>query len=218
MHFESPYRDAADFSEASCEAQYPADSFESMLAEELKQYVPRHVVISAYANACKNHDADSVDRRSADEVARRLLLLIAGGESAGHRAQASVLRWMIDDTMRLGELPFEIEQIVSACKSIARHGDIVSIRACCLLRLMSRDGRSLEEIGKQFGVTRAFVDKEYRHVQDRLGGMRGRADKSDVAREKFRQACVKRGKRKDDKAVRAWNLVPKTSSLSTLLN
>jgi len=69
------------------------------------------------------------------------------------------------------------------------------MRALCLLRLMGREGRSFQTLGDLLGVRRATVHKCYRQLQERLGGLRGRGDKSPEARQKYRHTRI--GKTRD---------------------
>lgn len=67
------------------------------------------------------------------------------------------------------------------------------MQALCYLRLMGMEGRSFQAIGDELGVKRATVHKCYRTIQERTG-LSGRGDKSDAARETFRQ--LRLGKRR----------------------
>lgn len=78
--------------------------------------------------------------------------------------------------------------LIRVMQLIAGDGDRrMALRATCYLRLMEVEGRSFEEIGKQFGVCRAAVQAVYRQIQARHPGLRSRGDKSDSSREACRR-------------------------------
>jgi hypothetical protein len=79
------------------------------------------------------------------------------------------------------EIAVRILQLLS--RDADRH---YRMRAICYLRLIGAEGRSFEEIAEELGTSRQNVDKCYRQIQDRLGGMPGRGDKSPIARAKYR--------------------------------
>lgn len=70
----------------------------------------------------------------------------------------------------------------------------LALRAICYLRLIGREGRSFDEIGEQFGVTRQLVQGVFRGIQRRFPHIHSRGDRCDETRE----ACAerRRGKRK----------------------
>lgn len=70
----------------------------------------------------------------------------------------------------------------------ARHQNL-RLDAMCVLRIIGDEGRSLEEIGIECGLgpdKKGTVHKRYREIQEMLGGMPGRGDKSPLARGKYR--------------------------------
>jgi hypothetical protein len=87
-----------------------------------------------------------------------------------------------------------VEAIVRLLTVMTRDRDPrMRMQAFCYLRLMGLEGRSFQEIGDELGVKRATVHKCYRTIQQRTG-LPGRGDKSDAARETFRQ--LRLGKRR----------------------
>jgi hypothetical protein len=83
-----------------------------------------------------------------------------------------------------GDLGVAVELLELISRDSDRH---YAMRALCMLRLLGREPRSLQAIADELGTTKANVNKCYRQLQDRLGGMPGRADKSPVARAKYRR-------------------------------
>lgn len=89
----------------------------------------------------------------------------------------------------------------------------LAIRALCWLRLLGHEGRSLDQIGAEFGVVRATVDAIYRTIQKRYEArgiiLTSRGDKSPAAR----KACQdrRRGKRKQRDPWAAHKQWPKIS-------
>jgi len=67
----------------------------------------------------------------------------------------------------------------------------VALWATCYLRLLNVEGRSLDQIGRDFGIVRATVDLVYRRLQKWLEKrgvvLKGRGDKSPAAREDCRR-------------------------------
>jgi hypothetical protein len=85
------------------------------------------------------------------------------------------------------EKPMLSEGVIAMLRLVA--GDenaALALRAVCYLRLFGAEPRSFEEIGKEFGRTRACVQEIYSNIQARHQGIKSRADKSDESREKSR--------------------------------
>lgn len=68
------------------------------------------------------------------------------------------------------------------------------VRAKAIQRLLGHEGRSFEECAKQEGVTKQAMQKIYRKLQKETK-IRGRGDKSDPAREKYRKRAT--GKKRE---------------------
>ncbi len=66
----------------------------------------------------------------------------------------------------------------------------LALRAVCYKILLGQEGRTYQEIGEEFGVTRACVQEIFTNIQARHGGLRNRRDKKPEAREACRQRRI----------------------------
>ncbi len=100
----------------------------------------------------------------------------------------------------------EIVEIMTMLGCDENHS--LALRALCWLRVLGKEGRSLDAIGAEFGVVRATVDAIYNGIKRRYEKrqiiLTSRADKSPAAREACRQRRL--GKRKPKREWTANNL------------
>jgi hypothetical protein len=81
----------------------------------------------------------------------------------------------------------------------------LALRAVCYKILLGQEGRTYEEIGREFGVTRACVQEIFSNIQARHGGIRNRRDKKPEAREACRARRLgMRKKRNAWSALTIW--------------
>jgi hypothetical protein len=161
-----------------------ADSPRDFLRESFAGYSGK----VAFASAAELRDRDF---RLIDEA----LTLISGEYPAGSDLRAYGARASGPET----------QDVLIRFLMILRYSRHANLRldALCLLRIMGDEGRSLEEIGIEAGLgpdKKGTVHKRYREIQQMLGGLPGRGDKSPVARGKYRQ--LRTGKRR---ARAAWS-------------
>ena len=115
------------------------------------------------------------------------------------------------------EKPMLSEGVIAMLRLVATdENTTLGLRAVCYLRLFGAEPRSFEEIGAEFGKTRACVQEIYSNIQARHQGIKSRADKSEESREKSRK--MRQGYRKQ-RTTRPtptqWKLIPLPRLLTT---
>lgn len=169
-----PETDIADSPRASQPADLSAVDSLSDIAAEL------------IANAIRcDRSPLPCDRPAFEQAAVRILASPVGEELAKHEDHAFS--------------PVQLLDLVSGDENRT-----LALRAVCYKILLGHEGRTYEEIGREFGVTRACVQEIFTNIQARHGGIRNRRDKKPEAREACRQRRL--GKRKGRKAWSALTL------------
>lgn len=108
------------------------------------------------------------------------------------------------------EKPMLSEGVIAMLRLVATdENTTLALRATCYLRLFGAEPRSFEEIGKEFGRTRACVQEVYSNIQARHGGIKSRADKSDASREQSRKMRIGFRKQRTTRTIpTSWKLIP----------
>jgi hypothetical protein len=119
--------------------------------------------------------------------------LYQGALPSTHAGFVELSRELLQDGMRAAGIEADASGagdhavMVETLRLVATDANpTLALRACCYLRLLGAEGRSFEEIGREFGVTRACVQEIYSGIQERHPGMHARGDKKQACREACR--------------------------------